>query len=105
MGHTACPCVPVCVFRVSSEEIGNTRTINASRPEQNGQHTDGISKCISFDENDRISNKIGMEVLAKSTIDKNSILGYVMISRQTGDMLFAEPMMIQFTDAIWAPFY
>ena len=60
---------------------------------------DDICKCIFLNENDRISIKISLKFVPRSSIDNKPALVQVMAWRRIGDKPLPEPMMVQFTDA------
>ena len=60
---------------------------------------DNIFKCISFNENCWISNKISLEHVPQGLIDNMAALVQVMALRRTGDKPLSEPMLVCCTDA------
>ena len=61
-------------------------SINTLRPWQNGRHfADDIFKCIFFNENSWISNKMSMNYVCWSLIDNMAALVQIMAWRRRGD--------------------
>ena len=60
---------------------------------------DGIFKCISLNENDKIRIQISLKLVPGIPIDNKPALVQVMACRQTGHKPLPEPMANQFTDA------
>ena len=60
---------------------------------------DNIFKCIFFNENDRIPNKISLKYVPRSPIDNKLAVVQAIAWRRTGDKPLPEPMLAQFPDA------
>ena len=69
--------------------------LNTLRPRQNGRHfADDIFKCISWNENARISLKISLKFVPKVRINNIPSLVHIMAWRRPGDKPLSEPMMV-----------
>ena len=76
-------------------EDKQTISIITLRREQNGRHfADDIFKCISLNENERISNKISLKFVLKGSINNIPALVQIMAWRRPGDKPLSEPMMV-----------
>ena len=58
-----------------------------------------FSKCIFFNENDKIPIQISLKFIPRRPIDNKPALVQVMAWRRIGDKPLPEPTMAQFTDA------
>ena len=56
-------------------------------------------KCISFNENFRISNKISLKYIPYDLIDKMAALVYMMAWHRIGNKPSSEAMLVCFIDA------
>ena len=73
---------------------------NTLRPRQNGWHFPGdIFKCILFNENVRVLNKISLKFANKGLLDNNTALVQIMAWHRTGNKPLSEPIMASFDDA------
>ena len=62
---------------------------------------DDISKCIFFNENDRIPIQVSLKFVHKGPTDNKPALVKVMAWRRTGDKPLPEPMLTQIYVAKW----
>ena len=70
--------------------------LNTLRLRQNGRHfTDDIFKCISVNENVRISVKISLNFVPKVRINNIPALVQIMAWCQPGDKPLSEPVMVK----------
>ena len=58
-----------------------------------------ISKCISFDENNRILIQISLKIVPGSPIDNKPAFVQIKVWHQTSDKQLPEPMMTLYIDA------
>ena len=69
--------------------------VNTMRPRQNGRRfADDTFKCISLNENVRISIKISLKFVPKGPINNNLALVQIMARLWSGDKPLSEPMMV-----------
>ena len=81
-------------------EKTNTFLCFSLRPRQNGWHFPGdIFKCILFNENVWVLNKISLKFANKGLLDNNTALVQIMAWHRTGNKPLSEPMMASFDDA------
>ena len=79
-----------------------TQRVYSSPPAQNGHHfEDNMFKCIFWNKNIWISNKISLKDVPWGQIDNMSALGQIMTWRRSGDKPLSETMLTQFTNAYW----
>ena len=72
---------------------------NALRPIQNGcQLADEIFKCISFNENFPVLNKISLKYIPMSLIDNTAALVQIMAWHQRGGKPSFEAVLVCYTD-------
>ena len=75
--------------------VTRPKRVNSWRPIQNGQYfTDDIFKCIFFNENIWISNKIALKLVPKGPINNISALVQMMAWWRPGNKPLSEPMMV-----------
>ena len=69
--------------------------VNTLRPRPHRRRfADDIFKCIFFNENCCILNKIPLKFVRKGPIDNNPALVQILAWRRLGDKTFSEPMMV-----------
>ena len=75
--------------------ISSCLWVNTLRPRQNGRRfADDTFKCISLNENARISIKISLKFVPKGLVNNNPALVQIMAWRRSGDKPLSEPMMV-----------
>ena len=83
-------------FMVSSETLQQHSNVNTLRPRQNGSlFSDDTFKRIFVNENIRISIKISLKFVPKSSINNNPALVLIMAWRRPGDKPLSEPMLVR----------